>query len=144
MTILLMLLMVSSGFAHEEEGGGPSVGVGKGVEAYSEHDGFVLSKEAFKRFGVETTELSGACDLKKVQVISALEHKEVFVLRNSHFKSIEPKCSELKAGDRGVVKGAEFLRVVEMDLTSIEDEHVDDDASKSSDSGKHKAAQNDK
>lgn len=143
MNILLSLLLISTCFAHEEEGGGPSVGKGKGIEAYSEHDGFQLSKQAIKRFGIETKILSPACDLKGVQIVSALDHKEIFILRGINFKSFDPKCSEVKPGDLGVTKGAEFLRVVEMDLTSGEDEHHDDDAKEKSDSAKKKEAEHD-
>lgn len=129
MKVLMMglaLAMSSTTFAHEDEGGGPNVGKGKGVEFYDEHEGFKLSKEAVKRFGIEMKDISlPACDLKGIQIVSALDHKEIFVLRGENFKSIEVKCSEVKPGDRAVIKGAEYLRVVEMDLTSGDDDHED-------------------
>jgi hypothetical protein len=143
MNILLSLFLISTCFAHEEEGGGPSIGKGKGIEAYSEHDGFQLSKQAIKRFGIETKALSLACDLKGVQIVSALDHKEIFILRGTNFKSFNPKCSEVKPGDLGVTKGAEFLRVVEMDLVSGEEGHHDDDEIGKTDSRKTKEAEHD-
>jgi hypothetical protein len=137
MKILFCLFLISTSFAHEEEGGGPNIGKGKGVEAYSEHDGFKLSKEAVKRLGIETKAINfPVCDLKGIQIVSALDRKEIFVLRGESYKSVEPKCAEVKLNDRGVIKGADFLRVIEMDLTSGDDEHHEDEEKSTSDKSK--------
>jgi hypothetical protein len=130
-TFVLAAFFISSvSYAHDHGGGGAAIGKGKGVESYDESLGFVLAKEAIKRLGVVWTSvpIAKTCDLKTAQVISALDRKTVYRLRDQKFKSVKVDCHEMKNGDQVVTHGAEFLRVIEMDLTGGEmhdeqDEH---------------------
>jgi hypothetical protein len=91
------------------------------ISAAGADEGFPISKEAIQRLGIRSEAyVSGVCDLKKAQVISVLDKNEIFYLRNEKFKSVPPACSELKGGDRIVTHGANYLRVIEMDLAGGE------------------------
>lgn len=124
MRIIFLAIFVSiSAFGH---GGGAekaSVGKGKGVEYYDEHEGFILSPQAIKRIGIQTAPLSSGkdCDLKPGQRVFSLGKRQVFVVRDGKYFSIPMECKAVKSGDLLVTKGADFLRVIEMDLKSGEE-----------------------
>lgn len=124
--------------AHDHGGGDPSVGKGKGVESYDEHEGFKLSKEAIKRLDILTKTIPlESC--KEAEVVAWLDQKEIFILRGQNFKSAKADCSEIKTGDQVVIKGASFLRVIEMNLTpGEEDEHDEHSEHEGRDEHNHK------
>ncbi len=138
--IIVSLVSTAPSFSHDEGGeSGPSIGKGKGVESYDEHEGFTLSQQAINRLNIIYKDISPdkKCDLKNIQIVAALDHKEIFIVRNGKFKSVDAVCSSLKATDKVVVKGAEFLRVIEMDLGSAhEDEHDEHEENKTHEKGK--------
>ena len=131
--ILITLLIAAPAFGHGDAES-TSTGKGKGVESFDEHDGFVLSKEANKRLDIQAQlpSTGKSCDFKAAQIVSTLGKKVVFVVRNGKYLSIPTECSSLQAGDRIVSKGADFLRVIQMDLQSGEegeenhDDHKDE------------------
>ncbi len=126
--IFMLITLPVSSFGHGGEEGNLAIGKGKGVESYDEHDGFVLAPPAIKRLEIVTgpAETARNCKLKTAQIIATLAKKSVYVLRDQKFKAIEIKCSAVKDGDQFVIKGAEYLRVIEMDLTGGEEgEHED-------------------
>ena len=120
--IISLIFISSLANAHDHGSGNASVGKGKGVETYDEHDGFVLAKEAVRRLGIIDADLGhqSTCNFKTAEVVSSLDRKLIYVMRKGAFKSVEANCKSLISGDRVVIKGAEFLRVIEIDLQSSE------------------------
>ncbi len=121
--LLLLVLIPFTAFGHGDAES-TSVGPGKGVESFVENEGFMLSKQAIKRLGIVTAPITSqqACNLKTIQVISVMDKKLIYVQRNLRFKPVLARCSEVKSSDQVVIKGAEFLRVIEMDLGGDEEE----------------------
>lgn len=114
-----------------------NVGPGKGMTSFDEHEGFSLSPEATKTFGIETQKLQGggAWQVPVSTLVNVGAEKSVFRLRDGKYKrvivsSAKPEQArmriesrELKSGDQVVVKGGGFLRVAELDATSGESGH---------------------
>lgn len=146
MKLLFIILFSLNALAHDEGGGGASIGKGKGVESYDEHDGFSLAEAAIKRIGikVEAIEVSTKCNLKSAQIVSSLSEKKIYIKRGINFKGVRIKCESLKQGDLVVVKGAEFLRVIEMDLTGGEGEHEEEGNSEETHAPNQKEKHSDK
>lgn len=122
---------------HEEEGESKNVGPNKGIISYDEHDGFVLSPEAFKNFKVEYLTLQNAApwSLPKAALVTTQEDRSVYRNRDGKLLRVDVsvvsktkehaqiKSDDLRPGDQIVVRGAEFLRVAELDVTSGESGH---------------------
>lgn len=141
MRILIISLFVSlSALASGDHGAErASVGKGKGVEFFDEHEGFILSPQAIKRIGIQASPLSTGkdCNLKPGQMVFSLGKRQVFVVREGKYFSIPMVCSAVKSGDQVVTKGADFLRVIEMDLTSGEESHEEEGAEHGKEAGHH-------
>ena len=115
MIFIFLVLFSSLSFAQHDHGGGnASIGKGKGVEYYDEHDGFILSKEAIKRLGIIASDIGSQkdCSLKSAQIISALDRKLIYIKSTDKFKSVSVTCASVKAGDLVVTKGA--LRILHL------------------------------
>lgn len=124
---LFIFLSAQSAFGHGDAES-TSIGKGKGVEYYDEHEGFVLSKEANKRLEIKTAAVSvgSSCDLKPAQIVYSLGKKQIFVVREGKYFAIPMDCKSVRAGDQLVSSGSNFLRVIQMDLQSGEEEHSDE------------------
>lgn len=119
------------GEEHGEEEVGPSVGLGKGVEAFG-HEGMKLSAKAAANLGIKTSPIAGAGAVKVPASALVFFQDEVGVYRSrgGWIKLVEVelgertrrdavvRSKELKQGDRLVVAGAAAIRVIELDLTS--------------------------
>ena len=117
--ILILFLLGSQANAGEEEGVGTKIGIGKGVVFYAKEAGFQLSPEAVKRMGIISKLISKtSCKLSSFQVVSALDKRFIYILRDQKYKSIPIDCAKVHPNDEGVVSGSEFLQVVELDLNS--------------------------
>lgn len=122
---------------HGEEEAPKNVGPEKGVTAYDEKKGFVLSPEATRNFRIETKQLEGqgpwTVDAKAL--LSTREEKSVYRVREGFLKRIDVEIRNkkketvsisshnLRSGDAVVVRGSGFIRIAEVDLTSGETEH---------------------
>lgn len=129
MKYFILFLWPVLAFAHDHGGGGsPNVGPGKGVESFDEHEGFALAAVAVKRLRLELKPISAgkACDLRVGQIVSALSEKKIYLYRNGKYKSYSANCSQVRSGDQIVSRGADFLRVIEMDLGVDGDEHEEE------------------
>lgn len=129
MLIIILLLGSDSAFAH---GGGEEEGskIGKGITAYDKHDGFKLSVEARARmkFVFKKSEKPGSISIPKEALVLALSEVHIYTYANDFFKAIDVKIvsktkdayvvssPELKSGQEVVVKGVNYLRVIDMDL----------------------------
>jgi hypothetical protein len=115
------------GFAHGDAAPA-GVGPGKGVESYDEHEGFVLSKEAIRNFELKSRAvLNGLkCDLSGLEIVQVLNEKKVYRIRDSKISSVSINCKNFTGNDEGVIHGAPFLRVVEMDLQQSEGEEEEE------------------
>lgn len=121
----------------EEEEANPNVGPGKGILKFDEHDGFELSPEALKSFGIQSQLLKevSSWELPVTCLLLTGEEKNVYRLREHAFKRVDIRIlqktdktvriesKDLKSGDSVVIQGVGFLRVVELDATSGETGH---------------------
>ncbi len=122
---------------HGEEEAPKNVGPKKGVVEYDERKGLKLSPEAEKTFEVATHELTGASPwaIPSSGVLSAGEEKSVYRVVNGFIKRVKIAVIKkdkrqafissvtLKAGDKIVTHGINFIRTAELDLTSGETGH---------------------
>lgn len=123
----------------EEEAGEAKVGPGKAVVAANERDGLRLSEQALRALGLVVQEVKTR-DVHAAPAESLVHFRDelgVYRLRDGWFKLLRIKpfdrpgkevrfrTSELKPGDRIVVRGAAFLRAAELDLASEEVAHGD-------------------
>jgi len=113
--------------------------IGKGVTAYDEHEGFKLSTEAQNRmkFAYKKTESPGMITIPREGLAQVLKDNHIYLHKNEFFKSIDVEIKsktkdtyivtskELEPGTEVVVKGVNFLRVIEMDLNSGVEEQGD-------------------
>ncbi|MDZ4660133.1 MAG: hypothetical protein SGJ18_00805 [Pseudomonadota bacterium] len=127
----------SAGDEHGEEETPESVGPNKGVTSYSEKEGFTLSAEATKTFGITTVELSGSApwDLPISAILQTGSEKSVYRLNKGALKRIDISISKksktqatinsnkLASGDQIVVTGISYIRTAEIDLTSGDSGH---------------------
>lgn len=118
-----------------EEGG--NIGPDKGVLSYNEKTGFVLSPEATRTFAIESKELSGAGSWTVTQeaLVYSTSNLWVYRIRGGAYKAVSVaiisksgasaiiRSSALRGGDFVAVKGAAYLRLVELDATSGEVGH---------------------
>ncbi len=114
---------------HEEENS--QVGPDKGITAYNEEDGFMLSDEAKKNFEIRTVSVdaAGTVLLEEKNIVKSGIERNVFRLRNGNFKRIDfvlvgrgegkmrIKSKDLKMGDEVVIEGLGFLRTSEIAAT---------------------------
>lgn len=123
------------GHAHGEEGeheeGGSAVGPEKGITEANEKDGFKLSPEALKNFGIKTVSAQPgvALTLPRRAIFFGLKERNLFRVRNGFFKRIDfatvskskteytVKSSDLQPGDQVVIEGVGFLRIAELAAT---------------------------
>jgi hypothetical protein len=100
----------------------PNVGPKKGVVEASHDLGFKLSEAALRNFKIETVvppSQYSLSSLPRSAKVSSADSTEVFRLRSGYFKRSSFRAENFReAGDRLVVSGAAFLRVVELDLES--------------------------
>lgn len=125
--------------AHEAGETQAQIGPGKAVEAYDKHTGIKLSAKALKALQVETMKVTSADPVVPQSAVLMIQSKTaLFALRNGWFKRIEVKASrdggtykitskEIKPGDQIVVRGAPLLRVAEMNVSDVDEEHEDKD-----------------
>ena len=117
------------------------MGPNKGIVSFDEREGFVLSKEAFQNFKIEYATLQGTSpwSVPKATLVLTRDDVSVFRHRNGKLLRVDVKVTsknhtknhsdaqiaskDLIAGDQVVVKGAPFLRVAELDVTSGESGH---------------------
>lgn len=134
---VLALAFAVSGRAHEHEEENSAVGPDKGITAYEEDKGFKLSPEAEKTFEITTSAFSGgSISLPKSAVFRGLEVTNLFRVRDGFYRRIDFKTlsktadrivvssPDLASGDRVVLTGVGFLRIVELQAGGgIEDHH---------------------
>jgi hypothetical protein len=152
---LFILLLFIPQFAYSH-GGGEEEGskIGKGITAFDKHDGFKLSAESQVRmkFAYKKVDVAGSITIPKESLVLALNEVHVYTHVNDFFKAIDVKItsktkdsylvssSQLKSGAEVVVKGVNFLRVIDMDL-SIGEEHEEgehsDEHGEHSEKGEH-------
>lgn len=116
--------------AHEkDEESGKKVGVGYGVEEYSEKLGFKLAKKTFQHFKIKTSPISEASKIivPKSSIVQFKDEIGIFVVTNNFFKRVTGtinktgeqiifKSNQIKSTDQFVTEGADFLRIVEISL----------------------------
>lgn len=121
-----------------EEDENKNVGPNKGVTSFDEEKGFSLSEEAKKTFSIQTQKLNGPgpWSLPQSALLFMGEEKNVYRLRDGFFKRVDiesikkdkdnkitVKSESLKIGDSVVVQGVGFIRIAEVDATSVESGH---------------------
>ncbi len=152
-TILIFLLSFFIANESHAHGGGESEGakIGKGITAYDKHDGFKLSPEAQKRmqFSYKKVEVEGSIVVPKEALVSALNETHLYTRANEFFKAIDVKVGSktkdtltitspsLKIGTEVIVKNVSFLRVIDMDLNSGEEEEHSEEPGEHTDEDKH-------
>lgn len=123
------------GGRNREEGeGNERVGVagpGKGITELSARDGFKLSAEALKNFGLRYSRLNGGGPwvVPKSAVVHSVEETNLFRRRDGFFKRVDFRAEksagdrltvdsgDLREGDEVVVMGLGFLRIAELAAT---------------------------
>lgn len=115
--------------AHEEEEPvGAQVGPDKGITAADEHDGFRLSAEAEKNFGLARAPAreGGRARVPVRAIVTTGTEVNLFRYRRGFYKRIDfseierakglitVRSDELKAGDEVVTEGLGFLRLTEV------------------------------
>lgn len=126
---------------HEEKAGAEeppkNVGPGKGVVSYSEKEGFQLSPEATKKFGLTYVNVKGTSpwEINTSAIIQTGADTSVYRNKNGIIKRIDisivkkgkekslVSSKEIQSGDQIIVTGVSFLRTAELDLTSGESGH---------------------
>ncbi len=100
------------GEAHEHEEG--NVGPGKAVTKASPDKGFQLSEAAIRTLGIKTIVVEDPANIPSDALIHYQDMVGVYWLHDGWFKLIRPK--RLEPGDQIVTSGADYLRIVELDL----------------------------
>lgn len=128
---LLTLLIMTSGLAYGDEGGGAAkerVGPGKAVEAANEKEGFRLSEKALKSMALSFAKVISHQQAVPTQaLVSFQDFSAIYRYRDGWFRlvEIEPSVNsgrasfsskEFRPGDQMVVQGGNMLRVVELDI----------------------------
>lgn len=134
MKFLFIFLFISvHAFAH---GGAEAPKSSKGVLEYSEEKGFKPSEQAITRFKISTVKLqkSDTVQVPLSALVYALGDVSVFRKRDGYYKRINVALKskdsksasvhseELKVSDEVTVRGADYLRVIEMDFSDAEKE----------------------
>lgn len=133
--------------AHEEHGGDhdekepeeapENVGPTKGVVSYSEKEGFKLSVEATKLFGITFLTLSGPSpwDVPNSAIVYVGDDKSIYKSNNGALKRLDITivrknkststitANKLTSGDQILITGTSFVRTAEIDLTSGDSGH---------------------
>lgn len=120
------------GEAHEEEENS-AVGPEKGVTEFSEENGFMLSAEAFKNFGIATSPVSPrkkGYEIPRSSLMEAQGGKYVYTAKDGGFKRVPVEVSErtadtivvvsegISSESKVVSSGVPFLRGAELDVSS--------------------------
>lgn len=114
-----------------------NVGPTKGVVSYSEKEGFKLSVEATKLFGITFSTLSGPSpwEIPNSAIVYVGDDKSIYKLNNGALKRLDVTivrknkgtstitASKLVSGDQILIKGTNFVRTAEIDLTSGDSGH---------------------
>lgn len=114
--------------AEHSESESKRVGLGKGILEANEKDGFKLSSEAIKNFGIATLDVGAAktFQIPRSAIFKGLEEKNLYRVRDSFYKRIDFKILsstssgfmvesvDLRSGDKIVVEGLGFLRIAEL------------------------------
>lgn len=122
---------------HESEEAPQNVGPDKGILTFSEKDGFTLSREAIRNFGIQTLTLGSGTswNVAKSALLYSGDQVSVFRVRGGAYlrvpvrveakESTQVKISsrKLKEGDLIVNQGVAYLRIAELDVTSGESGH---------------------
>lgn len=117
------------------ETGGARVGAGKAVVKADEKQGLRLSDAAVRRLGLSFQDMksTGIHPVPLQSLVHFGDEIGVYRLRGGWFKLVEVRLvghspqeariqsSELKPGDRIVVRGAPFLRATELDVFGAEE-----------------------
>lgn len=112
----------------EHEEANASVGPDKGITAFDEHDGFKMSVEAIRNFGIKTVVLGKELQWKipTSAVLYSGEEINLYRVRDAFFKRIDfttvrktakeivIRSADLQAGDEIVISGVGYLRAVEI------------------------------
>ena len=109
---------------HEESA---QVGPDKGILEASESEGFKLSPEAEKNFGLSRVKVSSeSIELPKSAIVTAVAEVNVFRYRKGFYKRVDfsevnrsqdkvrIRSKDIKPGDEIVVHGLGFLRIAEI------------------------------
>lgn len=109
---------------HEESA---QVGPDKGILEASESEGFKLSPEAEKNFGLSRVKVSSeSIELPKSAIVTAVAEINVFRYRKGFYKRVDfsevnrsqnkvrIRSKDIKPGDEIVVNGLGFLRIAEI------------------------------
>lgn len=131
LSLALILSVGQGGQAEEGKGEEPAgVGPGKAVLEANKTDGFKLSEVALKNIEVSAQVINsaGAQKLPLSALVRSQEHAGVYRLRAGWFKFIEVKPAskaesgfvvqspDIKPGDQVVTRGAEFLKLAELNI----------------------------
>lgn len=116
-----------SGVDEHEDKKSAQVGPDKGILAASQSEGFKLSPEAEKNFGLSRTKVSSeSIELPKSAIVTSVAEINVFRYRNGFYKRVEfsemnrsqdkvrIRSKEIRPGDEIVIKGLGFLRIAEI------------------------------
>lgn len=126
----VVIVLLSSTFAHSEEEGKTKdrVGPGKAVIAANEKEGFKLSEKAQQSLNLSFSKItSSKISVPSDALISFQDFLAVYRLRNGWFRliEVEPRTQgqqatftskELNPGDQVVIANGGLLRVVELDI----------------------------
>lgn len=122
---------------HEKKSESANVGPDKGMLSFSEKEGFKLSPEATRTFGIRSEAVKSGARVSVPASALVRTNGEVFVyrLRVGNYKrvavrienragaSVQLASKGLSEGDQVVTQGGAFLRVAELDATSGESGH---------------------
>ncbi|OQW53850.1 MAG: hypothetical protein A4S09_06435 [Proteobacteria bacterium SG_bin7] len=121
----------------ESEEAPENVGPTKGVVSYSEKEGFKLSVEAAKLFGITFLTLSGPSpwEVPNSAIVYVGDDKSIYKSNNGALKRLDITivrknkststitANKLASGDQILITGTSFVRTAEIDLTSGDSGH---------------------
>lgn len=137
---VLAFLMTASALAHEGGPEGANFGPDKGVTQVSEKDGFKLSPEAYQTFQLSIEPLIKKRDgylVPQTALVHTASEVSLYRVRDSWIKRIDIRqlkkssphvlisAKDLAPNDRIIGKGANWVRVSELDGLGEEAEHGD-------------------
>lgn len=119
--IFLFLQMFESSFASENHHDSDDshennkFGEGKALVKADKNRGFILSDEAVNTLGIKTNTIAKIDEIPKSSIVSMIDKKGIYVLRNNYFKFIEFNSKmKLQKKEQIVVTGQNLLLITDI------------------------------